>query len=402
MYEKEPTPFGGKFKATYSDGRIYTKDCDGNTTLRTSDTNPSGYRFTEMTEAIIGDCVTTISERAFILFQSLTSVTIGNSVQTIGNYAFQYCSGLTSIVIPDSVTSISYYAFSSCSSLTSVIIGSGITSIGAEALANCGSLTSITINATTPPTLGDSGVFNNTNNCPIYVPCESVDAYKTAWSAYASRIQCVPQPFEGKYKLTLSDTSVITGACDSTSAVTREELVAYQSNVVRAEIGECVSTIGQSAFYYCSGLTDVTIPDSVTLINNFVFNGCSGLTSVTIGNSVSTIGQASFEYCNALTDLTFPDSVQRINCYAVYQSTGLTSVTIGSGITIIEDDAFAGCISLQSITIKATTPPQLRHTGTKYYTFDDTNNCPIYVPSASVDAYKSSWLRYSSRIYPIP
>lgn len=209
-------------------------------------------------------------------------------------------------------------------------------------------------------------------------------------------------PFEGKYKLTLNDSSVVTGACDSTSAVTREELIAYQSNVVRAEISECVSTIGQSAFYYCSGLTDVTISDSVTLIDRTAFNGCSGLTSVTIGNSVSTIGEASFEYCNALTDLTFPDSVQRINGYAVYQSTGLTSVTIGSGITIIVDYAFNGCISLQSITIKATTPPQLRHTGTRYYTFDDTNNCPIYVPSASVDAYKSSWARYSGRIYPIP
>jgi len=52
----------------------------------------------------------------------------------------------------------------------------------------------VIVNATTPPTLGASA-FNNTNDCPIYVPCSSVSAYKAAsnWSTYASRIQCEAQ-----------------------------------------------------------------------------------------------------------------------------------------------------------------------------------------------------------------
>jgi len=35
--------------------------------------------------------------------------------------------------------------------------------------------------------------FNETNNCPIYVPTSSVDAYKTAtgWNSYSSRIQAI-------------------------------------------------------------------------------------------------------------------------------------------------------------------------------------------------------------------
>ena len=58
---------------------------------------------------------------------------------------------------------------------------------------NCTSLTSVTIEATTPPTLGNN-VFYNTNECPIYVPSESVEIYKAAngWSNYASRIQAIP------------------------------------------------------------------------------------------------------------------------------------------------------------------------------------------------------------------
>jgi hypothetical protein len=67
-----------------------------------------------------------------------------------------------------------------------------VTSIGSEAFYGCSSLTSITCEATTPPTLKWS-VFDDTNDCPIYVPADSVDTYKAAenWSEYAKRIQAI-------------------------------------------------------------------------------------------------------------------------------------------------------------------------------------------------------------------
>ena len=55
-----------------------------------------------------------------------------------------------------------------------------------------------------------------------------------------------------------------------------------------------VTSIGESAFYYCSFLTSVTIPNSVTSIGSSAFSGCSGLTSVTIPNSVTSIGFSAF------------------------------------------------------------------------------------------------------------
>lgn len=137
---------------------------------------------------------TTIGSNAFYSCISLTSVTIPDSVTSIGDYAFYSCSALTSITIPSSVTSIGINAFRSCRSLTSITIPSGVTSIGTNAFNYCSGLTSVTVEATTPPTLGGAGVFNNTNECPIYVPASSLNAYKTAtgWSTYASRIQAMP------------------------------------------------------------------------------------------------------------------------------------------------------------------------------------------------------------------
>ncbi len=58
-----------------------------------------------------------------------------------------------------------------------------------------------------------------------------------------------------------------------------------------------VTSIGNSAFEYCFGLTSVTIPNSVTSIGWCAFGNCSGLTSVTIPNSVTSIGSEAFEGC---------------------------------------------------------------------------------------------------------
>ena len=102
---------------------------------------------------------------------SITSLTIGSHPTSIGDSMFRTCTGLTSIVIPSNISSINGYAFDGCSGLTS-----------------------ITVESVTPPTLGGYGVFDNTNDCPIYVPSGSVNAYKAAsgWSDYASRIQAIP------------------------------------------------------------------------------------------------------------------------------------------------------------------------------------------------------------------
>ena len=148
-----------------------------------------------LTSVTIPNSVTSIGNSTFSGCSSLTSVTIPNSVTSIGNRAFYGCSNLTSVTIPNSVTSIEEFTFSGCSSLTSVTISNSVTSIGNRAFYNCTGLTSVTVEAETPPTLSSS-TFANTNSCPIYVPCGTLDAYKTAWPEYASQIKYAPLPYK--------------------------------------------------------------------------------------------------------------------------------------------------------------------------------------------------------------
>ena len=171
----------------------------------------------DITSINIPSGVTIIRNSAFLYCINLASVTISSSVTSIGSSAFSNCTSLASVTIPSSVTSIGSSAFNNCTSLASVTILSGVTSIGGSAFSNCTSLASVTIPSSvksigsyafnsctslasvtceslTPPTIS-SNTFNNVPaTCPIYVPAESVDAYKAAnnWKARAKYIQAIP------------------------------------------------------------------------------------------------------------------------------------------------------------------------------------------------------------------
>ena len=122
---------------------------------------------------------------------SITSIDIPFGTRVIRNSAFYYYTSLASVTIPNSVTSIERSAFAFCS-LASVTIPNSVTSIGDYVFYFCNSLASVTVLNPTPPTLGN-GVFNNiASNLVIYVPASSVSAYQTAWSAYSSKIQALP------------------------------------------------------------------------------------------------------------------------------------------------------------------------------------------------------------------
>lgn len=117
---------------------------------------------------------------------------IGNTIEGDGDNGTSFYHGYGNLNIPNSVTSIGNYAFSGCSGLTTVNIPNSVTSIGEGAFGGCSGLTSVTCLATTPPAI-ESDTFKDTNSCPIYVPADSVNAYKSAsgWSTYASRIQAI-------------------------------------------------------------------------------------------------------------------------------------------------------------------------------------------------------------------
>ena len=123
------------------------------------------------------------------------------------------------------------------------------------------------------------------------------------------------------------------------------------SGLTNVTIPDGVTSIGNSVFSECSGLTNVTIPDGVTSIGRRAFSGCSGLTSVTIPGSVISIGELAFSYCSELTSVTIPDGVTSIEQGVFLGCRGLTDIIIPNGVTSIGDSAFSDCRGLTDIII---------------------------------------------------
>lgn len=151
-----------------------------------------------VTSVKLGECAHGTNGSAFGGFTNMTSITVTDNFAVIGHSSFGSCSSLLDIPHSEGLETIGDYAFGHCNSLTDITLPSTVTSIGQWAFVNCTGLTSVTIEATTPPTLGDWAFYNEYGteqlNITIYVPAESVEAYKAAsgWSVYADRIQALP------------------------------------------------------------------------------------------------------------------------------------------------------------------------------------------------------------------
>ena len=137
----------------------------------------------------IPDGVKSIGSYAFAGDLQLAEITLPQSIETIGRNAFA-ATGLLSLVLPEGVTVTSQDMCYNCQKLTSLTLPTTITNIGYHSFDECNALVEIHCKATTPPTLEQYAFEDAVKERKIYVPQDSIEAYKAAdgWSDFADQI----------------------------------------------------------------------------------------------------------------------------------------------------------------------------------------------------------------------
>ena len=144
-------------------------------------------------------------------------------------------------------------------------------------------------------------------------------------------------------------------------------------------------------------IIDLVVPSGITSLTK-TFWGASSIRSTQLPDSITDIGAYAFGSCGSLNAINIPEGVTSIGNMG-FDGAKISVLTLPSTLTTIGNYAFRNNNTLSSITCLAITPPTIGS-----MTFYNTNGCPIYVPSESVETYKAAqnWSSIASRIQAIP
>ncbi len=223
-----------------------------------------------------------------------------------------------------------------------------------------------------------------------------------------------PVVTEWKLKLDFRDGRYVYLPCDSTSAITESEVkkshvvtdggeiyVEPYSAITGITIGECVTTIGSSAF---SGITSITkiysLGLNVVTIGSDAFNGCTGIDGIYIGCNTKTIGRFAFSGCTSASALNICAGVETIEYGAFWGLTSLSgTVSVPSSVTSIGKYAFYGMTNVTRFNINPTVPPSLPSSSHAFDTSSSGATAGIYVKTLSDYRLATGWREYPNNLY---
>ncbi len=273
-------------------------------------------------------------------------------IRGIPDEAFKNCKNLTSVILPDGVVGIGKESFYGCSNLTSIEIPTSLTNIDSSAFTSCYGLSRIDFSGSLSEWLNKNWKTNSVSNyydlyiegqklTELVIPDGVMNIYSNTFNGCRS-ITNISIP----NSITIIEKNAF--VCSGVTAIN------YNGTLEQWCLMERKSGFGSSSYdLYINGekIIDLVIPNTITSIGNYAFYGCSGITNITISDNVTDIGEFAFSGCSGITNITISDSVTDIGGFAFSGCTGLTSIIIPNSVTNIGNYIFDNCSNLEELTI---------------------------------------------------
>lgn len=331
---------------------------------------------------LVIDGVETINESAFENCIKLNKVTMSGALRTIGSRAFRGCIAITDFEVPEGVTTIDDSAFDLAGgnyrgqgSLNSVIIPSTVTFMGK--------------------------LFGNTPVESLMIKCKSIS--KEAFEDSAIKNLTLDGVEEVGYR-------AFYGSDKLTSATFGDKLRslgegAFQgcNYLEEAILPETVTEIGDDCFLECYFMKKAYVPDNFEVFPAGLFFNCQSLNGFTIPSKITKIGRRAFYYCQSLEAINIPDGVTEIGEEAFAKCKKIQKIILPSHLSVMGEDVFNEASALTEIYALNPDPQIEFQIWWQPFYYWQYNNSTLYVPGASLEAYKKTtpW-SYFKKISEIP
>jgi hypothetical protein len=258
---------------------------------------------TGLTNLTLPTGLTDIPSNAFYLCLQLENLTLPAGVTNIGSQAFYGCSGLLGLTLPEPVASIGEKAFYYCSGLPAMALPASVTNIGTGAFSWCGELAEFTVDTRNPAFSQKDGVlFNLDQSVLIQYPGKRYGAY-TVPDTVAELGACGFLSCTGLTSVTLPASVYTIGATSFLSTIALTNAFVDSANpAFTSRDGALLNKLETRFLLYPAGRTgSYRVPGGVTDLGDYAFAYCGGLTNLTLPISLASIGEGAFTYCGELT-----------------------------------------------------------------------------------------------------
>ncbi len=288
--------------------------------------------------------------RAFFWdFANLEEVTLPDTLETIDAMSFQGCEKLAGVKFPEGLETIEGDAFQGCISLKSIDFPANVWKVGERAFQGCTALESITFQdgRSVDCRLNQHVFADCTSLVSVHIPAK-VEVYRGAFQGCTSLTEFTVADksyydvFDGcLYK----DENALSGNGP------RTELVSCPAGKKEVAFREGITSIMDSAFVGCTGLTSLKIPDTVTKMGLNTFEGCSSLTEVVLPKNIDRIEMSQFSG-TAITGIEIPETVTLIRGYAFHDCQGLKTFTFPGTVSTVDQFTFGSCRNLERVDLQ--------------------------------------------------